>query len=170
MERAGAWLVRWGQAKGRKARQNHLLSHFLVDTPTTFLCNMPRFVWLGTTSAQCFFVDKSVQPPGHNLCPGVAGWAQRRFPSLCNASLLPLVWRPAQCCPEGIFDHFFITYLNKRYLLKNTLFQVIGGVVHLAGVFIVIVLLLLVHLAGVFKLSPLLQTSVAIPSLNLTRY
>ena len=42
--------------------------------------------------------------------------------------------------------------------------------VHLAGVFIVILLLLLVHLAGVFQLSPLLQTSVAIPSLNLTRY
>ena len=110
------------------------------------------------------------QPPGHNLCPGVAGWAQRRFPPLCNASLLPVVWRPAQCCPEGIFDNFLITYLNKQYLLKNTLFQVIGGVVHLAGVFIVIVLLLLVHLAGVFQLSPLLQTSVAIPSLNLTRY
>ena len=120
--------------------------------------------------AMYVFLNSNVNEYGHNLCPGVAGWAQRRFPSLCNASLLPVVWRPAQCCPEGVFDNFFITYLNKRYLLKNTLFQVIGGVVHLAGVFIVIVLLLLVHLAGVFQLSPLLQTSVAIPSLNLTRY
>lgn len=80
VERAGAWLVRWGQAKGRK-------------------------VWLVGHSA------------GSHL----------------SAMLLSSPW----------YDG-----------LPNAARKVIGGVV---------------HLAGVFQLSPLLQTSVAIPSLNLTR-
>jgi len=80
VERAGAWLVKWGQSKGKK-------------------------VWLIGHSA------------GSHLC----------------AMLLSSPW----------YDG-----------LPTAARKVISGVV---------------HLAGVFKLSPLLHTSVAIPGLNLTR-